>query len=183
MTLSGAKQMGDSEAQFVLLQFADFNCRYCARFAQETLPEVSRTYVDSGKLLFAFRHFILGGTNGPAADRGHAAECAHQQGGFWPVHDLLYRTSSTPSEWASWQLDSSIDAASIRRCVESRSAAAAVQQDLDIAKQLAVRVTPTFFAGVRGADGKVELRHRILGAASIADIAAVLDGMVTKTLR
>ena len=50
------------------------------RVAREILPELVRDYVDTGKVLLAFRHFPLERIHAFAAKAAEAAECAGEGG-------------------------------------------------------------------------------------------------------
>lgn len=82
----GKASVGPANAPVVVVAFSDFECPYCARGAA-TLDELRETYGD--RLRIVFRHFPLSfHVNGiPAA---MAAECAREQGAFWPYHDRLF---------------------------------------------------------------------------------------------
>ncbi len=46
--------MGDRKARLVLVEFSDFQCPFCARFVRETLPEIEKNYIKTGKLKYVF---------------------------------------------------------------------------------------------------------------------------------
>jgi len=63
---------GSDDAAVVIVEFSDFNCPYCGRFANETLPLLRDNYGDYVR--FAYRDFpVLGDSSLQAAI---AAECA-----------------------------------------------------------------------------------------------------------
>jgi Thioredoxin len=59
VSIAGASLTGSGAAQAVLIQFFDFQCPFCAKFARETWPTLRKTYVDSGKVQLAIRHLPL----------------------------------------------------------------------------------------------------------------------------
>src|SRR5262245_22249476 len=59
LPLGGVATLGRLDARIALVEFADFQCPYCARFADTTLKELRKTYVDTGVVLFAFRHLPI----------------------------------------------------------------------------------------------------------------------------
>jgi protein-disulfide isomerase len=65
--LAHAHRQGDDRAPVVLLEFAEFLCPYCQRFAQTTRPAIVESYVDTGKVLLAYRHLPLEGLHPFAA--------------------------------------------------------------------------------------------------------------------
>ncbi len=85
-----APVLGNSNAKVTIVEFGDFQCPYCQQFFQNTLPEIKKQYIDTGKVKIVFRHFPLTQIHVNAQISAVAAECANQQGKFWEYHDLLY---------------------------------------------------------------------------------------------
>lgn len=81
--------LGDPSSPVTFVEFGDFQCPFCGRFFQETEPKIIETYVKTGKVRFVYRDFAFLGDESVAA--AEAAECAREQGKFWPYHDRLYR--------------------------------------------------------------------------------------------
>ena len=93
---SGVPIEGDPGAAVVILEFSDFECPFCERWYQETLPDI-RAQVGNDVAL-AFLHFPLTQIHPNAAGAHAAAECAGEQGKFWEMHDLLFELQG---EWSS----------------------------------------------------------------------------------
>ena len=49
-------RIGSPSARIGVIEYLDFECPSCARFATNTLPEIAGAYVDTGKVQIAFRH-------------------------------------------------------------------------------------------------------------------------------
>lgn len=84
--------IGDPGAPVTIIEYASMTCPHCARFHGEILPELTRDYVDTGKVRIVFRDFPL---DGHALRAAALAECAGPQRYFGFV-DVLFRTQS---EW------------------------------------------------------------------------------------
>ena len=56
LSMAGVELKGNSAARVVMLEFSDFECPFCGRFARETLPSIEARYVDSGEILLGFRN-------------------------------------------------------------------------------------------------------------------------------
>lgn len=80
--------LGDSAAGVTLIEYADFQCPFCGRFAKDTEPVVREKYVKTGKIKFVYRDFAFLGPESEWA--ANAARCAGDQGKFWEYHDYLY---------------------------------------------------------------------------------------------
>src|SRR3982074_636277 len=75
-------------AQVEIVVFSDFQCPFCAMFAQ-AFRELQTKGVDGIKTTFTFKNFPL--RIHPKAPLAHrAALAAAEQGKFWEMHDLLF---------------------------------------------------------------------------------------------
>ena len=84
VSIEGAQSKGSPTAPVVMIAFADFQCPFCGRFAREVLPELEKDYLETGQVQLVYRHLPL--PNHPLAiPAAQAADCAGQQGQFWPI--------------------------------------------------------------------------------------------------
>src|SRR3989344_1487036 len=88
---------GDKNAPIVMLEFSDFQCPFCAKFWAETLPQIEKNYVDTGKVYFVYKDFPLSEIHPFAQQAAEAALCAGEQGKFWEYHDKLFENQV---QWA-----------------------------------------------------------------------------------
>jgi protein-disulfide isomerase len=72
----------------LLLEYSDFQCPFCKR-VQGTLVKLRRRY--SKEVQFGYRHFPLS-FHKEAKQMAEAVECARDQGKFWQLHSLFYKT-------------------------------------------------------------------------------------------
>lgn len=86
VSLAGAQLRGDLQAPVVLIEFSAYDCGFCRRFDDETLPHILRNYVDRGLVLYGLRHFAASPQAGLAAS---AASCGGSAGSFWSLHSTL----------------------------------------------------------------------------------------------
>ena len=84
--LAGGHSRGPENAAVTILEFGDYECPYCARFAT-TIDRILAAYPD--EVRFVYRHWPLP-NHRFAYPAARAAECAGEQDRFWPYHDLLY---------------------------------------------------------------------------------------------
>jgi protein-disulfide isomerase len=78
---------GADDALVTIIEFADFQCPYCAK-AAKPLEEILDDRSDDVRLVY--KHYPLRfHRKAPAAAR--AAWAAHRQGKFWEMHDWLYK--------------------------------------------------------------------------------------------
>lgn len=149
----------------VLVEFADYECPFCARHAQMTGPTIEKELVESGDLQHVFFNFPLP-IHPRAQKAGEAAECAAQQGRFWEMHERLFEDTKAldVSHLAAKAEGLGLDRERFMRCLEGGETAAKVRADLEEGRRLGVAATPAFFVGTRAPGGSITLRKRINGA-------------------
>lgn len=147
--------LGSDSAPVEIVEFADFECPACARFAILEWPYVQERLIPTGRLRWRFMDFPLQGhTNSPAAHL--AAGCAAEQGKFFEIMDLVYNRQN---EWATekrperymrdYARQVGLDLSAYDRCVETKHAQPGVDADYAEGEHLGVNETPTFFVNGR----------------------------------
>src|ERR1041384_3376347 len=82
---------GDSSAPITIYEFSDFQCPFCRKFWENTLPVIEHEYIATGKARLIFINFPIPQLHPNAPAAHHFAMCAARQNRFWRVHDLLFR--------------------------------------------------------------------------------------------
>jgi protein-disulfide isomerase len=134
--------MGDPNAPVKIVEYADFQCPFCARFHDQTEELIVRNYVEAGKVYFTYRSFGnwvsdgAGGRNSESEDSAAAAYCAGDQGKFWEYHDILYANQNGENigDYSIRRLKAfadqlGLDATEFASCLDSNKYADAVKQD------------------------------------------------------
>ena len=93
---SGATIEGDPGARVIVMEYSDFQCPFCRRWYNDSLPSI-RDLVGED-VAVAFLHFPLVQIHPNAVGAHFAAECAGEQGKFWEMHDLLFERQD---EWSA----------------------------------------------------------------------------------
>ncbi|PYR49461.1 MAG: hypothetical protein DMF95_12325 [Acidobacteria bacterium] len=88
---------GNVTARVALVEFSDYECPFCGRYATQSFPEVEREYIDTGKIQYAFIDFPLESIHPQAVKAAEAALCAGDQGIYWDMHDRLMRNQNARS--------------------------------------------------------------------------------------
>lgn len=184
MALREGAVIGDPAAPVVVVEYSDFQCPFCVRFAQDMLPRLLATYVQSGKVLWAYRHYPVEFTHRQAFRLAEAATCAERQGRFWQFHDRLFANPGDLDESSILRLGESIglDRDVFVTCLDY-GATVAVRKDIVIGNTLGVEKTPAFFVGARTQDGRVSFRHRFDGIPGEHELAAAIDEVLGVTHR
>jgi protein-disulfide isomerase len=147
--------LGPDSAPVEIVEFADFECPACARFAILDMPYVRDSLVSTGRLKWRFMDFPLQGhTNSPAAHL--AAACAGEQGRFFEMMDAILNRQN---DWASQRRPERLlrsyaqrlrlDLSGYDSCMETRRAQPQVDADYAEGERLGVNETPTFFVNGR----------------------------------
>jgi protein-disulfide isomerase len=174
---------GDKNARVSLIEFADYQCPFCARFYRETLPQIEENYIFTGKVKFFFRNFPLERSHPQAFKAAVAANCAGEQGKFWAMHHRLF---THQEELGSKDLLQhakmlALDSSKFTRCLDSEESAAKVRRDLAEGEKAGVKVTPTFFLGLAEPNNpKITIQNMIVGAKSYADFKEAIDSLVVQ---
>jgi protein-disulfide isomerase len=179
LSLVGAESVGSARARIAVIEFADFECPYCAQVAEETVPGVLQAYVDSGRLRFVFRHLALTKIHPFAMSAGAGAACAGRQHMFWKMHDALFSSRATLTDDRIRELGTTIglDMRQFEACWHD-DGLVQVRSDGALAAHLGVFRTPTFFVGTVDGDDMVSVTEAIDGYRPDAEFQAVLDHLV-----
>jgi protein-disulfide isomerase len=169
------KRMG--RASIVLVEFSDYECPFCGVYARDTYPKIRSELVDKGKLTYVSMAFPLERIHPNARPASEAAECASQQGRFWPMHERLFgapRGELNVTHFAKSAQAIGLDLERFKSCLSGETPSS-VAAEIAEARRLSVNSTPTFFVGTVRTDGSIELKRRIKGAASFETIIEAID--------
>ena len=96
--VSDAQFQGNPNARVVIAEFSDFQCPFCKQWTDQNIARVRQQLGDN--VAFAFLHFPIAQIHANAGNAALAAQCAAEQGKFWPMHDLLF---ARQAEWSNLQ--------------------------------------------------------------------------------
>ena len=147
--------MGPDSAKVEIMEFSDFECPWCGRFAVLQMPDVKARLLTTGRVRWRFVNFPLSGhTKSPYAHL--AASCANEQGRFWEMHDLIYQNqedwvNSTSSERMidGYSERVGLDPARYASCIKERRTWGQVAADKALGESLHFNGSPTFFVNGR----------------------------------
>jgi protein-disulfide isomerase len=149
--LTRGPSRGSETAPVTIVELADFQCVYCRKFWQETLPRIEETYIKTGKVRFIYRHFAILGEHSAAA--AAAAECAAEQRKFWEYHDKLFASQGpfafTKQNLKHYAKALDLDTVAFTQCLDSGKYVQKVEGETEIGTILGVRGTPAFFVNGR----------------------------------
>ncbi|MFD0077072.1 DsbA family protein [Streptomyces sp. NPDC127166] len=171
--------LGRADAPVVLIEYADFKCGYCGKFARDTEPALVKKYVEKGTLRIEWRNFPIFGEESEAAAR--ASWAAGRQGRFWEFHKAAYAEGAKEKGFGRERLAALAAEAGVpdlaRFAEDGDSAAAreAVRKDQEQGYELGASSTPSFLINGRpiaGAQPLETFTEAIEAAAKAASKAA-----------
>ncbi|WP_326696592.1 DsbA family protein [Streptomyces sp. NBC_01754] len=174
---SDALAVGRADAPVVMIEYSDFQCPFCGRFARETEPELLSSYVDKGVLRIEWRNFpVFGEESEQAALAGWAAG---RQKKFWEFHEVAYgkpRERDTGAfsaeKLVAMAREAGItDIGRFQADMASDEARSAVRKDQEEGFDLGVTSTPAFLINGRpilGAQPTATFREAVEAAAKVA---------------
>jgi protein-disulfide isomerase len=182
--LAGAQARGADDAVVTLVEFSDYECPYCIRHFQQTMPEIEKTYINTGKIRYVFRDFPVDQLH-PEAIRAHeSAHCAAEQQRFWDLHVRLFSAPGTHTAPLLEQraTEAGLNLEPFRTCLASGKTQTEIRASSALAVELGASGTPAFFVGVRDrATNQMKVAQAISGAQSFSVFARVIDAVLKQT--
>ena len=181
LSIDGSPYLGRKDAPVTLIEFFDYECPFCMRHVQQTLPQIERDYIQSGKVKYVVRDFPIDSLHPNSFRKHEAAHCAGDQGKYWEMRARLLGTekferSDDFSEDASaLGLNSSV----FGGCLKAQAHAPAVRTDIEAGNKAGVFGSPTFFLGVTDpAKPSIQVVRVIRGAQSYQIFKDAIEGLL-----
>jgi protein-disulfide isomerase len=145
---------GDPNAPVTIVEFTDYQCPFCQRYAQETLPRILSEMVETGTVYYLIKDLPLDSLHPLARAAATAARCAGAQEAYLAMHDALFESLDA---WNGAGVDEAnaifnglaaeleLDTAAFAACLSDGRFDAAIQQNLEEALALNAQATPYFF--------------------------------------
>lgn len=174
--------MGDKNAKITIIEFSDYECPFCKSFYDDTLPQIKKEYIDTGKAKLVLRDLPLS-FHQNAPKEAEAAECAREQGGdeaYFRYHDEIFkRTTSNGTGLALDQLsvianDLELSGDELQTCLDADKYKAEVDKDVADAGKAGASGTPSFFIGKSSPDGTIN-GTPLIGAQPFSAFKTVID--------
>ncbi len=170
--------LGDKNANVAIVEFADFECPYCRRHQQNTLPGLTDKYLNGGKVKYVYLNFPLG-FHARAEPAAIAGACAAQQGAFWPMSGKLYENQAAlvPETFARLAGELDLNADQFARCQQDPAIAAAIREQIRLGESVGVQGTPAFIIG-KVRDGVLSNATLVSGAQPLRAFEQALDPLL-----
>ena len=171
------KVLGNKDAPVTIQAYESLTCPHCAAFEKETLPEIQKTYIDTGKVKLVFNDFPL---DGRAMLAAMVARCTGNARFFGMVKILF----STQDSWAhagtpeaflvglnQIARQGGLTDEEFTACTKNEALFNGIRERQETAdKKLGVNSTPTFLIGDK----------RIVGAQPFSEFKKIIDPMLPK---
>ncbi|MBU1322870.1 DsbA family protein [Patescibacteria group bacterium] len=162
---------GDKKAKVTIVEFTDYQCSFCKRYAEETMAQIEKEYVATGKVKYIARSLPLE-FHQFAKQAAEAANCAGVQGKYFEYSDQLFANQEAWSKetdvtkiFAGYAATLGLNEAKFSQCVTNGEQKATVEADVALAKKGGLGGTPSFVI-----NGKI-----LVGAQPFAQFKAVID--------
>jgi protein-disulfide isomerase len=172
---------GVANAKVTLIEFTDYQCPFCSRHFQNTLPQIENEYVKTGKVRYVVREFPLEPIHPVAFKAAEAASCSGEQGKYWEMHATLFANQKGLGlqQLSTYAEVIGLDTQKFTDCLDNGKFGAKVRKDLADAKQVGVNGTPTFFVGLTDPKGsEIKAVKKIVGAQNFAAFKAAIDALL-----
>ncbi len=141
---------GLPSALVTIVEFADFQCPYCAR-AEDPLRQIAAKYGGDVRLVWKNMPLPFHDHAEPAAELVFEARAQGGDAAFWKAHDLLLAEKGHVDDaaLAGVAKDAGLDVDRALRATQKRAHRPALDEDADLAEEVEVTGTPTFFVNGR----------------------------------
>lgn len=147
---------GDPNAPVTIVEFADFECPGCGRFATVEEPDLRARLIETGLANFRFLDFPLTEIHQNTLSASLAASCAADQGKFWEMHDAIFNgqdqwsgivTSNPKKVLDGYAEKVGLDMKAYNECFSSQKNLARIQAHKQAGLERGVNSTPTLIIG------------------------------------
>ena len=178
IAIGASATLGEPSAPAVVIEYSDFECPFCRRFASEQFPDFRRRFIQTGSVRWIFKHLPIAVIHKQAFDAAVAAECGRRQGRFWEIHDKLFAGPVPPkSDLPDLASRLGLDQPAFEGCL-SADGQETVRKDLADARGLKITSTPTFLVGIPTGDGSVLISQRLAGLRDQSELEGAIESLL-----
>ncbi|MCM8811646.1 MAG: DsbA family protein [Candidatus Omnitrophica bacterium] len=163
-SLAAGRSAGDPSAPIQIIEYSNFHCKGCA-FMQPYVESLLKEH--GSKIYYQYRHFSH--PRDKKTFLAHmAAQAAAQQGKFFPYKKKLYESQE---EWMAvedpiplfmkYVEELHLDRTAFLRAVKDKGTQKIILADLEEARKVGIRVTPSFIINGEVAMGGKAFKERI----------------------
>ncbi|HVW82921.1 MAG TPA: thioredoxin domain-containing protein [Candidatus Paceibacterota bacterium] len=176
---SGDHIYGNPAAPIKIIEYADFDCEFCAQF-DDTMRQVMSQYGAGGEVAWVFRDFPIAQLHPDAYRAAEAADCVAATAGndaYWRFASALFAGQPVdPKRYLALAQAAGADPSAVGACEQSASSSVDAQIDADIANAQAIGALGTPYAILEAPSQPLVV---IDGAWPYAALAAQIDQELT----
>ena len=118
---NGRPMLGESQAPVTIVEFSDYQCPFCRRYALNVFPTLKGEYIDTGKVRYVFRDFPLTSIHAQAQKAHESAHCAGEDDKYWEMHDALFQKQNdlTVPSLKQYAADLGLNSTRFNECLDS----------------------------------------------------------------
>ena len=182
VSVAGAPFLGDADAKVTLIEYSDYQCPFCSRHHVNTMPELIKNYVDTGKVKFVMREFPLTSLHPRAVAASLAALCAGDQGKYWEMQDVLFKNQRQmdDEQIKSYSESIGLNVDTFVACMDEGKYNDQVNSDLAEGRGLGISGTPSFAIGLTDSSdsNKLKVTSVMRGAKSYDSFVAEIETLL-----
>jgi len=173
---------GEKDARLTLIEFSDYQCPFCSRHFRDTLPQLEREYISTGKVKYVFRNFPIESIHPQAFKAHEAANCAGEQGKYWEMNGRLFanQKAMSPKDLSDHAQALALDMPKFQQCLDSGKYAEKIRKDLVDGQKAGVQGTPSFFVALTEPnDTNLKVLRTIRGAQPYAAFKDAIESLLS----
>ncbi|MGH8509165.1 MAG: DsbA family protein [Gammaproteobacteria bacterium] len=181
LEVGDAPLKGKKDAKLTVVEFSDYQCPFCRRHVETTLPLLEKDYIATGKLRYGFLDFPIESIHAQAVKAAEAAHCAGDQGKYWEMHDRLFANQKAlaPEKLPGHAKAIGIKVEPFGKCLESGEYTGKVKRGIAEGQKLGITGTPTLLLG-RSAGDQVKEVKMMVGALPFALYKEEIEKLLVK---
>lgn len=166
-SMAAEEAMGNPAAKVTVIEYGSAACPHCARMNNDVLPQIKKTYIDTGKVRYVFREILTD----PVPFAGTAfmmARCGGDKNYFAILDDVfhqqqaIYESGDLPGGLLKIGQKYGMDKDQLNACMDEQAVQALNQRVAQAVKD-GVQASPTFIVGDQKLEG--EQSYEVLAAA------------------
>jgi len=136
---ANSPSQGQPGAKNSIVIFNSFTCGYCAK-AREVLIQIHDKYPEKTRIIY--KNFIRNDKDKYAA---MAAECANDQGKYFPMYSMIFTTGVTAdNNYTKYASAIGLDLKSFNQCFTSNKYQNKIDQESQLGRGIGITGTPSF---------------------------------------
>lgn len=140
--------LGDPDAPITIVEYSSLTCPHCASFHADTLPQIKKEFIDTGKAKLIYRDFPI---DRLALGAALVARCAPEDS-YFPLLDMMFksqqvwtRASNPIDALAGYAKLAGMSGDAVEACFENQALLDAIQEVRQRANETyGITSTPSF---------------------------------------